>query len=88
MDHNEIRLKRLQMRANRRGMKEMDVVLGGFALRNLNDLTAQQLDLFEAILDAPDQDILNWVLNRAAPPADWADFVAQIARDAQAHARD
>lgn len=83
MQGKNIQRKRLLMRANRRGMKELDVILGGFAARHLIDLKA--LDRFEELLNIPDQDILNWVLERIPPPDDYRDLIIAIRADAQAH---
>ena len=38
MESDEIRLKRLRMRSWRRGMKEMDLILGPFSDSQLVDL--------------------------------------------------
>lgn len=35
----EVRLRRLAMRSQRRGIKEMDLILGGFATQGLDDLS-------------------------------------------------
>ena len=39
------RLKRLQMRSMRRGIKEMDILLSAFAAANLAQMDEAQLDL-------------------------------------------
>ena len=80
MEDNHIKQKRLLMRANRRGIKEMDVVLGGFARRHLYGL--QQLDQFDALLNHPDVDIMNWVFSRTTPPAEFDALVEMIRADA------
>ncbi len=56
----ENRLKRLKMRAWRRGMKEMDLILGGFADTHLGGLDAGLLDDFELLLNENDQDLFPW----------------------------
>lgn len=55
------RLKRLHMRSWRRGMKEMDLILGHFADDHLADLTPTDLDLYERMLAENDQDLYLWV---------------------------
>ena len=57
----EIRLKRLRMRSWRRGMKEMDLILGPFADGPLAQLPAAELDAYEALLAENDQDLYRWV---------------------------
>ena len=60
--------KRLKWRANHRGIKEMDIVVGGFAEEKLETLTELQLREFAAILELPDQDLLAWITKQAQIP--------------------
>ena len=60
----EHRLKRLHMRSWRRGMKEMDLILGHFADDGLDRLTPEELDLYERMLGENDQDLYLWVTGR------------------------
>ena len=55
------RVKRLVYRASYTGMKETDLLLGQFAARYLAELSDDELDMFEALLDAGDPKILAWV---------------------------
>lgn len=64
----EVRLKRLRMRAWRRGTKEMDLILGPYADSDLASLDAATLDLFEAVLDENDQDLYLWVTGHPGAP--------------------
>ncbi len=64
----ETRLKKLRLRAWRRGTREADLILGAFADAHLPELDDERLDAFEALLDAPDQDVYNWLVGRSAPP--------------------
>ena len=81
------RLRRLAMRASRRGIKEMDVILGPWAAENLQALGAADLDRFEALLGENDQDLLRWVTGQADAPAPIAPLLARIASDAEARHR-
>ena len=65
------RRKKLKFRAWRRGFREIDLILGGFADKHLAALTAAQLDAFEQLLDAPDQDVFAWITDQAPAPADY-----------------
>lgn len=65
------RRKKLKFRAWRRGFKEIDLILGGFADRKLADLTEAQVDDFERLLDAPDQDVFTWITGQASAPAEY-----------------
>lgn len=54
------RRKQLIYRANHRGIKEMDIILGGFADRHVMELDVEKLDTFEAIMAEADRDLLSW----------------------------
>ncbi len=62
------RRKRILFRANHRGMKEADVMLGGFAHAHLATLTETQVDLLEALLEELDVDIMDWVIGKKPVP--------------------
>ncbi len=57
----QARVKRLIYRSSYTGMKETDLLLGQFAARHLTELSDNELDMFEALLDAGDPRILAWV---------------------------
>jgi antitoxin CptB len=62
----EIRIKRLKFRAWHRGMREVDLLLGSFADKNLHTFNPEQLGQFERILDIEDPHLYAW-LSGAAP---------------------
>ena len=66
----EARLKRLRMRAWRRGMKEMDLILGRFADTHLDQMDDAALTRFDALLGEYDQDLYRCVTGNAEPPED------------------
>ncbi|MEL6234336.1 MAG: succinate dehydrogenase assembly factor 2 [Pseudomonadota bacterium] len=74
----DVRLKRLAMRSSRRGMREMDLILGSFARRALPLLGEDALDAYEMLLDEPDQEILDWITGRAAVPPAYAGLVEAL----------
>ncbi|HEX7798982.1 MAG TPA: succinate dehydrogenase assembly factor 2, partial [Asticcacaulis sp.] len=57
----EARLRKLSFRAWRRGFKEADIILGNFADDRLPGMTDAQLDIFEVLLEVPDQDLYGWI---------------------------
>ena len=59
-----IRLKRARMRAWRRGMREMDLILGGFIDANGESLTKERIEAFEGLLAHRDQDLYAWISGR------------------------
>lgn len=65
----ERRRARLRFRAARRGFKEVDLIFGAFAAEFLDSLGEAELDQFEALLEAPDQDVYGWLQNEAPVPA-------------------
>lgn len=67
-DDFEVRRKRLRFRSWHRGSKEMDVLLGTFADRALAGLSPQQLDRYEALLQAGDPELYGWITGRDAVP--------------------
>ncbi len=60
--------KRLAWRASRRGIKEMDILVGGYADAHLPRMSAKELVLFEALLEIPDQQLLSWVTRQEDVP--------------------
>lgn len=79
----EHRLKRLQMRSMRRGIKEMDLILSTFADRHLAAMDAAQLDLYDALLHENDQDLYQWVTGQVATPDPYGDLMGRIAQTFQ-----
>lgn len=64
------RRRKALFRAWHRGMREMDLVLGGFADRHIAALSEGELSAFEAILEIGDRDLNQWIMGEAAVPAD------------------
>jgi succinate dehydrogenase flavin-adding protein (antitoxin of CptAB toxin-antitoxin module) len=57
-------LDRIRWRC-RRGLLELDLVLGGFVRENLESLGAAELEAFSRLLDADDNELWDWVSGRA-----------------------
>jgi antitoxin CptB len=64
----ETRRKRLLYRSVYRGNKENDILLGQFARAHIADFNAVELDQYERLLSAGDNDIYDWVSGRAEIP--------------------
>ena len=63
------RRKRLLFRAQRRGFKEVDLIFGTFAAAEAMGLAEAEIVQFEALLDAPDQDVYAWLTGfQPVPP--------------------
>jgi antitoxin CptB len=67
-DQYEIRRRRLLYQSKRRGSKEADMVIGQFAIEFLDDMTSEELDQFESLLQESDPDLMTWVSGLGAPP--------------------
>lgn len=81
---DDARLKRLRIRAWRRGTKEMDLILGPFCDSEAQGMGPGDLDLLEALMEENDQDLYLWVSGQAAPPDRFAGLLTRIARHAGA----
>jgi antitoxin CptB len=79
----EVRIKRLQMRSMRRGIKEMDLILSAYAERNLNAMDTAGLDLYDALLKENDQDLYQWVTGQMNTPDPFAELISDIAQTFQ-----
>ena len=78
-DFDEHRLKKLRFRAWRRGFREIDLILGGFADAHGPALTPAEFDDFEALLEAPDQDVYAWIVGQdEIPPAYRTPLMARL----------
>lgn len=67
----DARRKRLLYRANYRGFKEADILLGGFARAHIAELSDIELSEFEALLEARDHDIYDWVSGAQDTPTEF-----------------
>ena len=80
---HEARLKRLKIRAWRRGTKEMDLVLGPYADENLSKMSLAELDALEALMDENDQDLMSWIMGQSPAPATHQELLAILTRFAE-----
>ncbi len=65
------RLRRILYRSWHRGMREMDLILGQFADAHIDTLSNDELDQYEALMEALDRDLLKWVTGEADVPAEF-----------------
>ncbi|MEM7721627.1 MAG: succinate dehydrogenase assembly factor 2 [Pseudomonadota bacterium] len=77
----DVRVKRLRMRAWHRGIKEMDLILGGWADAHLAGADDATLDVFEAVMAEADHDLYQWVSGQAEAPENIAPFIARLAAE-------
>jgi len=81
-------LRRLNIRSWRRGMKEMDMILGPWSDAHLSTLTADDLTAYEALLQENDQDLYAWVSGTADAPQSHRPLIDRITEHARAQKAD
>ena len=63
------RRRKLLFRSWHRGIREMDLILGGFADRAIAALTDAELNQYEHLLELQDADLLSWFTGASPVPA-------------------
>jgi antitoxin CptB len=83
-DPLDIRKRKARFRAWHRGMREADLVIGGFADKHLAGFDESQLGLFETLLGESDGDIVKWITGeKQVPPHQDNDVVRRMISDAR-----
>ena len=65
------RRRRILFRAWRRGVREMDLIMGRFADAHLPTMNEDELAEFERLLDVPDPQALAWIIGGEHPPREF-----------------
>lgn len=78
------RRRRILFRAWRRGVREMDLVLGRFADAHLPTMNEDDLAEFERLLDVPDPQAFAWLIGAEEPPREFQTPLFARLREAQA----
>ena len=65
------RRRRLLFRAWRRGVREMDLIIGRFADAHIEYFDTAGLDDFERLIEAPNAALYAWVTDAETVPADY-----------------
>jgi antitoxin CptB len=68
---DRIRRKQLLFRCQRRGFKEVDLIFGTFAAREIDSLDRQGLDDLDKLLTVPDQDVFAWLKGELPVPPEY-----------------
>ena len=63
------RPRKLLFRAWRRGVREMDLIVGRFADAHIETFDDAGLDNFERLIEAPNAELYSWVIGAEAVPA-------------------
>ena len=78
-EDRQTRLRRLSMRSIRRGIREMDLILGAFSDTALESMSDADLAAYEVLLAENDHDLYRWITGQTVPPAPFALLVERIA---------
>ncbi|HXV00037.1 MAG TPA: succinate dehydrogenase assembly factor 2 [Caulobacteraceae bacterium] len=79
------RIRRVRVRAWRRGFREADLILGPFADSRAAVMSPAELASFERLLEQNDHDVYAWIVGSASVPAEFDDeLMAQLRAAAQA----
>lgn len=70
--------RKLLWRATHRGLKELDLVLGGFAKAHVGNLKARELDEFSEIVALPDNDLFAWLMRETPAPIERWPLLARV----------
>ena len=75
---SDIRMRRLVLRSGRRGLRELDLVLGQFAERHLRRLPPESFALYEQLLDEDDKCILDWMTGAQPCPEKYQELIVRV----------
>ena len=80
-DSANARVKRLLFRSRHMGMVENDILFGRFAEANLEHMSDQQLDRYEALLVQGDNDLYAWITGKEAVPEEFNHDVMKMIQE-------
>jgi antitoxin CptB len=81
------RRRKILFRARHRGLRETDLLLGGFADAWIARLDDAELRDFELLMDVPDRDVLDWLTEARRVPAAFDTNLFARLRTFHTHAR-
>lgn len=64
----ENKRRRLIFRSGHRGTKEMDLILGSFAVQNVPNFNEDELSAYDLLLTNNDPDLYNWITEKEQAP--------------------
>ena len=74
------RRRKVLFRAWRRGVREIDLIVGRFADAHITTLDTAALDDFERLMEAPNAELYAWVVGSEQAPADYDTAVLEKLR--------
>lgn len=78
MSNQNYRLKKLHIMSWRRGMKELDLILGRFADSHLIELSLIDLDEYEELLREEDPKLMTWFFDQTTAPQKYRNILEKI----------
>ena len=66
----DVRRRKILFRAWRRGVREMDLIIGRFADAHIEAFDERELDDFERLIEAPNAELYAWVTGAGNIPAE------------------
>lgn len=70
--------------ASRRGLLELDLFLAQFVDQRYDGLTPEMKSLYGELLEAPDQDLLEWLMGRSTPEPQYLIQIVDLIRQHKA----
>jgi antitoxin CptB len=67
----DVRRRKLLFRAWRRGVREIDLIVGRFADAHIDTFDDTGLDDFERLIEVPNAELYAWVVGDTAVPANY-----------------
>ena len=74
----DVLLRRLQWRATRRGLLELDEWFSRFLKRDFETLSDAECETFVLLLEEPDPHLYAWLLGVETPPVEYAALIKRI----------
>ena len=74
----EILHKKLLYRSQNRGCKETDILLGKYALSEIEKFDDNNLAIYENLLQEDDVKIYDWLLGKSAVPHHYKNLISHI----------
>ncbi len=65
------RRRKIMFRSWHRGMREMDLIMGHFVDEHISDLSDDELDDFELLIEVPDRDLFSWLVSGVDVPSNY-----------------
>jgi len=74
----KLTLKRLKIKSWRRGIKEMDLILGNFSDLDLQNLSSVELKVYDQLLNENDHDLYIWCSQQQQSPDVYKKLLSKI----------